>query len=73
MEWADGEWIQDPETGENMWQPADGSDAISEADYYAQAEAAADADDASDLGAGRADDDAEDAADDQAGARDEEG
>lgn len=23
--WADGEWIVDPESGEQMWQPADGS------------------------------------------------
>ena len=23
--WAEGEWIVDPETGEQMWQPADGS------------------------------------------------
>ena len=47
VEWADGEWIQDPETGENLWQPADGSDPISEADYLAmQEEEAAAADEA---------------------------
>ncbi len=28
-EWAEGEWIIDPETGEQKWQPADGSEAIS--------------------------------------------
>ncbi|MDH3300271.1 MAG: transcription termination factor NusA, partial [Acidimicrobiia bacterium] len=28
-EWAEGEWIIDPETGAQMWQPADGSPAIS--------------------------------------------
>jgi N utilization substance protein A len=28
-EWAEGEWIVDPETGEQLWQPADGSPAIS--------------------------------------------
>ncbi len=27
--WAQGEWVQDKETGEQMWQPADGSPAIS--------------------------------------------
>lgn len=27
--WAEGEWITDPETGEQMWQPADGGPAIS--------------------------------------------
>ncbi len=28
-DWAEGEWIVDPETGAQMWQPADGSPAIS--------------------------------------------
>jgi len=87
VEWADGEWIRDPETGENRWQPADGSEAISEADYYAEAEAEAQAE--GEVGAkgeaeaefgtttgqdgtGRSDDDAEDAADDAVGERDEE-
>ena len=28
-EWAEGEWILNEETGEQVWQPADGSDAIS--------------------------------------------
>ena len=27
-DWAEGEWIIDEETGEQMWQPADGSDPI---------------------------------------------
>ncbi|HBX79141.1 MAG TPA: transcription termination/antitermination protein NusA, partial [Acidimicrobiaceae bacterium] len=27
--WAEGEWITDPETGEQMWQPADGGAPIS--------------------------------------------
>ena len=27
--WAEGEWITDPETGEQLWQPADGGPAIS--------------------------------------------
>ena len=73
VEWADGEWIRDPETGENMWKPADGSDPISEADYYAQAEAEAAAEDAAaEADVDRTDDDAEDAADDAVGARDEE-
>ena len=33
QDWADGEWIVDPETGEQMWQPADGSPAISAAEW----------------------------------------
>ncbi len=37
-EWADGEWIVDPETGEQMWQPADGSPAISAAEWSAAAD-----------------------------------
>src|SRR5690606_24546032 len=55
-EWAQGEWIIDPDTGEQMWQPADGSAPMSakewsqrgaEADAeaaLAEAEGAADAD-----------------------------
>ena len=51
VEWAEGEWIVDPDTGEQLWQPADGSDPIGpSADYMAMQEAeaaeAADADDA---------------------------
>ena len=29
VEWAEGEWITDPATGEQMWQPADGGEAVS--------------------------------------------
>ncbi len=43
-DWAEGEWIVDPETGEQKWQPADGSEAISAEEW---AEAAAEPDEAS--------------------------
>ena len=33
VDWADGEWIVDDETGEQMWQPAGGGEAISLADW----------------------------------------
>ncbi len=42
-EWAEGEWIVDPETGEQMWQPADGSPAMS-ADEWQAATSDVDAD-----------------------------
>ncbi len=29
VEWAEGEWITDPETGEQVWQPAEGGPAVS--------------------------------------------
>jgi N utilization substance protein A len=29
QDWAEGEWITDAETGEQLWQPADGGDAMS--------------------------------------------
>jgi len=29
VEWAEGEWVVDPESGEQVWQPADGGEAIS--------------------------------------------
>ncbi len=28
QEWAEGEWITDPESGELLWQPADGGEAV---------------------------------------------
>ncbi len=51
VEWAEGEWITDPETGEQVWQPADGGEAVSASDWAeavdenteANAESAADA------------------------------
>ena len=29
VEWAEGEWITNPATGEQLWQPADGGEAVS--------------------------------------------
>jgi N utilization substance protein A len=29
QEWAEGEWVVDPETGEQVWQPAEGGPAVS--------------------------------------------
>ena len=29
VDWAEGEWVVDPESGEQVWKPADGSDAVS--------------------------------------------
>lgn len=37
-EWADGAWIEDPETGEQKWQPADGSPAMTLDEYNAALE-----------------------------------
>lgn len=64
-EWAEGEWIVDPDSGEQLWQPADGSPAISAEEWNRQSEAAdgedgdsedgnaeaSDKDDAKDVGA----------------------
>lgn len=38
VDWAEGEWVQDPETGEQVWKPADGSEALSAEDYQAAAD-----------------------------------
>ncbi len=43
-EWADGEWIVDAETGEQKWQPADGSEAMTLDEYNAAADAEDDED-----------------------------
>lgn len=40
VEWAEGEWVINPESGEQVWQPADGGEVVS-ADDWAQAAAAA--------------------------------
>ena len=29
QDWAEGEWVIDPETGEQVWQPAEGGEAMS--------------------------------------------
>ena len=34
-EWAEGEWVEDPETGEMVWKPAEGGEAISAEQWYA--------------------------------------
>jgi N utilization substance protein A len=47
QDWAEGEWVVDPETGEQTWVPAEGGEAMS-AEAYAQAseeQAASDGDD----------------------------
>ncbi|MCX7619266.1 MAG: transcription termination factor NusA [Acidimicrobiales bacterium] len=36
QEWAEGEWVVDPETGEQVWQPAEGGPAVS-AEEWTQA------------------------------------
>ena len=49
VEWAEGEWITDPTTGEQRWQPADGGEAVSaEAWAAAMAQDQAEASEASD-------------------------
>ena len=43
IDWADGEWITNPDSGEQMWQPAAGGDAISAVDWETMVAAATDA------------------------------
>ena len=48
VDWAEGEWVVDPESGEQVWKPADGGDAMS-ADAWSDAadnESTSDEDDA---------------------------
>ncbi|NOX31330.1 MAG: transcription termination/antitermination protein NusA, partial [Actinobacteria bacterium] len=56
-EWAEGEWITDPESGELVWKPADGGDEIRAADYDNEAPDAAEsgADEAVDVAESGAD------------------
>jgi len=46
VDWAEGEWIVDPDTGEQVWQPAEGGPAISEEDWAAGTGDAAEVEDA---------------------------
>ncbi len=66
VDWADGEWIVNEETGEQMWQPADGSDAISVEEWNALTAEAESDDEAIDGAEAAVDDAAEDA--DESGA-----
>jgi len=38
QDWAEGEWVVDPETGEQVWQPAEGGEAISAQEWSQAAE-----------------------------------
>ena len=40
VDWAEGEWVVDSATGEQMWQPADGGEALSVEDWTAAVAAA---------------------------------
>ena len=43
QDWAEGEWIVDPETGEQVWQPAEGGPAVSASEYMESSEELAEA------------------------------
>jgi transcription termination/antitermination protein NusA len=44
-DWDEGEWVLDEETGEQVWQPAEGSPAVSAAEYLESSDEDDDADD----------------------------
>ena len=39
VDWAEGEWVEDPETGEQVWQPAEGGPALSADEWEATSDA----------------------------------
>ncbi len=55
-EWAEGEWVVDPETGEQVWQPAEGGPAVSAEEWEhagtGDDEAGTDADEAAEADSG---------------------
>ncbi len=65
-EWADGEWIVDKETGQQLWQPADGSPAMSAEEWAAASEGDEADDDSADSESESAADAETEAADDDA-------
>ncbi|MGB1369263.1 MAG: transcription termination factor NusA [Acidimicrobiales bacterium] len=38
VDWAEGEWVEDPETGEQVWQPAEGGPALSAEEWEAKSD-----------------------------------
>jgi N utilization substance protein A len=38
VDWAEGEWVEDPKTGEQVWQPAEGGPALSAEEWEATSE-----------------------------------
>ncbi len=47
VDWAEGEWVTDPESGEQVWQPAEGGPAVSADEWTAAADDGDDRDEAS--------------------------
>ena len=43
VDWAEGEWVEDPETGEQVWQPAEGGPAVSAEEWEATSDTEEDA------------------------------
>jgi N utilization substance protein A len=58
QDWAEGEWVVDPETGEQVWQPAEGGPALSAEAWEAAVSEAPEGDEAATEGAGDAGGDA---------------
>lgn len=48
QDWAEGEWVTDPESGEFVWQPAEGGEAVPATAFSGEGEAAASEGDAAD-------------------------
>jgi N utilization substance protein A len=68
QDWAEGDWVVDPETGEQVWQPAEGGPALSAEAWEAAVSEAPEGDDAATEGAAEAGDDAQPSAEVEAAA-----
>jgi N utilization substance protein A len=53
QDWAEGEWVIDPESGEQVWQPAEGGEAMSAEQWNEAAVAEEDAEASTDAPAGK--------------------
>ena len=53
-EWAEGEWITDPDSGEYVWKPAEGGDLMSATEYASEAVAGGDDNDGDEAASGDA-------------------
>jgi N utilization substance protein A len=68
QDWAEGDWVVDPETGEQVWQPAEGGPALSAEAWEAAVSEGPERDDAATEGAAEASDDAQPSAEVEAAA-----
>ncbi len=73
VDWAEGEWVTNEETGEQVWKPADGSEGFSAGEWTEAVETNETDDEAADTADDKTDDKTDEGADDTADDKTDEG